>query len=140
MMLSRCRFPAKHNNLQAVKDQSHFAVSPLKLQLPKRLGAAPHAPVDADPNHVNNSNVAVHPELSSELRALYTSLQTCLQLRDKYMGASLQGNMEDNPKNWDAEYCARHATHKVHSLHSPQPVLFLKAPSRLMDLLGRRLR
>ncbi|KAJ1019758.1 hypothetical protein NDA13_005983 [Ustilago tritici] len=104
----------KHSNLQAAKDQAHFAASPAEAAAATAgLGAAPHAPLaapaGADPNHLSASNVAVHSELSGELRALYTSLQTCLQLRDKYMGAALQASMEDNPKNWDAEYCARYA-------------------------------
>lgn len=104
----------KHSNLQAAKDQAHFAASPAEAAAAAAgLGAAPHAPLaapaGADPNHLSASNVAVHSELSGELRALYTSLQTCLQLRDKYMAAALQASMEDNPKNWDAEYCARYA-------------------------------
>lgn len=104
----------KHSNLQAAKDQAHFAASPAEAAAAAAgLGAAPHAPLaapaGADPNNLSTSNVAVHSELSGELRALYTSLQTCLQLRDKYMGAALQASMEDNPKNWDAEYCARYA-------------------------------
>ncbi|SOV03434.1 probable AMD1 - AMP deaminase [Ustilago sp. UG-2017a] len=104
----------KHSNLQAAKDQAHFAASPAEAAAAAAgLGAAPHAPLaapaGADPNNLSASNVAVHSELSGELRALYTSLQTCLQLRDKYMGAALQASMEDNPKNWDAEYCARYA-------------------------------
>ncbi|KAJ1599402.1 hypothetical protein NDA14_000879 [Ustilago hordei] len=103
-----------HSNLQAAKDQAHFAASPAEAAAAAAgLGAAPHAllaaPAGADPNHLSASNVAVHSELSGELRALYTSLQTCLQLRDKYMGVALQASMEDNPKNWDAEYCARYA-------------------------------
>uniref|UniRef100_V5GSF1 AMP deaminase n=2 Tax=Kalmanozyma brasiliensis (strain GHG001) TaxID=1365824 RepID=V5GSF1_KALBG len=104
----------KHSNLQAAKDINHFAASPAEAAAAAAgLGAAPHAPlgnaVNGDPTHLSASNVAVHSELSGELRALYTSLQTCLELRDKYMGASLQGALEDNPKNWDAEYCARQA-------------------------------
>jgi AMP deaminase len=46
-------------------------------------------------------------ELTSELRALYANLQRCAELRDKYMGVSLQANLADNPKNWDAEHCER---------------------------------
>ena len=105
----------KHSDLQAAAQQNaHFAASPAEAAAAAAgLGAAPHAPLqprsDAEPSHLNASNVAVHSELSGELRALYASLQTCLELRDKYMGASLQGAMEDNPKNWDAEYCARQA-------------------------------
>ncbi|KAJ1021270.1 hypothetical protein NDA18_005511 [Ustilago nuda] len=104
----------KHSNLQAAKDQAHFAASPAEAAAAAAgLGAAPHAPLaapaGADPNQLSASNVAVHSELSGELRSLYTSLQTCLQLRDKYMGVALQASMEDNPKNWDAEYCARYA-------------------------------
>jgi len=104
----------QHSNLQAAQEQSHFAASPAEAAAAAAgLGAAPHATLapqsEADPSHLSASNVAVHAELSGELRALYTSLQTCLELRDKYMCASLQGAMEDNPKNWDAEYCARQA-------------------------------
>ncbi|PWN29075.1 hypothetical protein BDZ90DRAFT_226326 [Jaminaea rosea] len=43
--------------------------------------------------------------LTSELKALYKSLHKCMTLRDKFMDISLQDKLEDNPKNWDAEYC-----------------------------------
>ncbi|CAO1637725.1 unnamed protein product [Sympodiomycopsis kandeliae] len=42
--------------------------------------------------------------LTAELKTLYKSLHHCMTLRDKYMNVSLQANLEDNPKNWDAEY------------------------------------
>ncbi|ETS60245.1 hypothetical protein PaG_05792 [Moesziomyces aphidis] len=121
----------KHPSIPAaVNDHAaHFAASPAEAAAAAAgLGAAPHAPVgarnEADHTHLSASNVAVHSELSGELRALYSSLQTCLELRDKYMGASLQGNMEDNPKNWDAEYCARHAAKNGDTplRHSETPV------------------
>ncbi|PWN45503.1 AMP deaminase [Ceraceosorus guamensis] len=44
-------------------------------------------------------------DMSNELGSLYARLQRCLQLREKYMSVSLQSCLEDNPKNWDAEYC-----------------------------------
>ena len=44
-------------------------------------------------------------DLPVESQSLFSNLQQCLLLRDKYIDASLQGDQYDNPKNWDAEYC-----------------------------------
>ncbi|EPQ28490.1 uncharacterized protein PFL1_03793 [Pseudozyma flocculosa PF-1] len=91
---------------------SHFAASPAEAAAAVAgLGAAnhesAHAPQQVGLDGAAGPNVAIHAELSGELKALYGSLQKCLDLRDKYMGVSLQSKMEDNPKNWDAEHCAR---------------------------------
>lgn len=43
--------------------------------------------------------------LTAELRALYTSFQRCLDLRDKYMTLSRQ-RLEDNPANYDGAFTA----------------------------------
>ncbi|KAN0062608.1 AMP deaminase [Thecaphora frezii] len=89
----------------------HFAASPAEAAAALAgLGATGHEVAHSAPSGVGGPagpTVAVHAELSGELKALYGSLQKCLQLRDKYMDTSLQGKMEDNPKNWDAEHCAR---------------------------------
>lgn len=109
--------------LQSVQETTHFAASPAEAAAAAAgLGAAPHAPVDQV--QLNAHNVAVHSELSGELRALYKSIQTCLELRDKYLAISCQGSMEDNPKNWDAEYCVRQAATAEEKAHQPprQPV------------------
>ena len=98
--------------------QSHFAASPAEAAAAvAELGATNHGQGHAQPslipvNGVGAHNVAAHAEISGELRTLYESIQKCLELRDKYMGISLQGRMEDNPKNWDAEHCRRLAASK----------------------------
>ena len=49
---------------------------------------------------------ALKQHMPSECRSLLSRLQLCMSMRDKYMRASLQDDYFDNPKNWDAEYCA----------------------------------
>ncbi|CCV00218.1 unnamed protein product [Malassezia sympodialis ATCC 42132] len=49
------------------------------------------------------------PLMPPESAHLFERLQACLRLRDKYMSESLQGDLFDNPKNWDAEYCVEWA-------------------------------
>ncbi|BGP55329.1 AMP deaminase [Rhodotorula sphaerocarpa] len=46
-----------------------------------------------------------HEVLTAELRALYSSFQRCLDLRDKYMTLSRQ-RLEDNPANYDGTFTA----------------------------------
>jgi AMP deaminase len=41
--------------------------------------------------------------VSAELQELYTSFQTCIELRDKYIALSCQ-RLEDNPNNYDGEF------------------------------------
>lgn len=41
--------------------------------------------------------------ITSELDALFQSFQKCLELRDKYMGASLQ-RLGDNPRDYDGHF------------------------------------
>ncbi|WFD28115.1 AMP deaminase [Malassezia nana] len=55
------------------------------------------------------SALDVMPLMPPESAPLFSSLQKCLKLRDKYMSESLQGDLFDNPKNWDAEYCVEWA-------------------------------
>lgn len=114
--------PAPQPHL-AAQAKLHFAASPAEAAAAVAgLGVAGHpAPTEPKGATMRDNNVAVHSELSGELRALYSSLQTCLELRDKYMGASLQGNMEDNPKNWDAEHCARLAASRGETFVQNQP-------------------
>ena len=58
--------------------------------------------------------MSLAPHMPPECEPLFSSLQTCLRMRDKYMNESLQGHLHDNPKNWDAEYCADWAAeHRV---------------------------
>ncbi|KDN53369.1 AMP deaminase [Tilletiaria anomala UBC 951] len=71
------------------------------------VGATATASPSQAQQYKQQQQVAMHTELTSELRALYKSLQKCLELRDKYMMASLQANLDDNPKNWDAEFVER---------------------------------
>ena len=84
-----------------------FAVSPAEAAAALAgMGAVP--PTNAAAAAASSQHQsAMHAELTSELRALYTNLQQCLELRDRYMTTSLQANLEDNPKNWDAEYVER---------------------------------
>ena len=95
-----------------------FAASPAEAAAALAgMGATASASVPpqttAAPQHQQSQpQSAMHAELTSELRELYKSLQTCLELRDRYMMASLQANLEDNPKNWDAEYVERVANAK----------------------------
>lgn len=63
-------------------------------------------PGEKTSSEVNGSAIPAE-EMSPELCKLYANLQKCLELRDKYLGLSLQNSWEDNPKNWDAEYCER---------------------------------
>ncbi|KAK0546795.1 AMP deaminase [Tilletia horrida] len=62
-----------------------------------------------DPNNIVRPTVPapVGGEVAAELGPLSAALRQCLDLRDRYMAVSLQLNPEDNPKNWDAEYCER---------------------------------
>lgn len=64
--------------------------------------ASPTPPVPTSPTRPSSQ---LEDPLTTELKALYKSLHTCMTLRDKYMDVSLQAKLEDNPKNWDAEYC-----------------------------------
>ncbi|KAL7414079.1 AMP deaminase [Mrakia frigida] len=45
----------------------------------------------------------MHEGIASELEALYNSFQKCLDLRDKYMSASLQ-RLGDNPRDHDGDF------------------------------------
>lgn len=56
-------------------------------------------------SRTNNDLPTFKDHLPPECKSLFSNLQRCMALRDKYMDASLQGKYEDNPKNWDAEYC-----------------------------------
>ena len=56
-------------------------------------------------DHVVSQILKMPHHMPSECEDLFKNLRRCLELREKYMDASLQGNLFDNPKNWDAEYC-----------------------------------
>lgn len=56
-------------------------------------------------DHVVSEIMRLPHHMPAECESLFANLQKCLELRDKYMDASLQGNLFDDPKNWDAEYC-----------------------------------
>lgn len=60
---------------------------------------------DSPPASPTRPTSQLEDPLTSELKALYKSLHKCMTLRDRFMDASLQDKLEDNPKNWDAEYC-----------------------------------
>lgn len=62
-------------------------------------------------------------DLPVESQSLFSNLQQCLLLRDKYIDASLQGDQYDNPKNWDAEYCVEWARK-----HGAEPPVEAKTP------------
>lgn len=91
--------------LQAAQSGPSYANSPASA-------AVALAPPLASSGSSNSADP--HHELTTELRALYASLQECLEMRSAYMGVSLQEDnsngsrgMEGNPKNWDAEFCER---------------------------------
>ena len=65
--------------------------------------------LDLDNKDQVNTFISMTPHMPPECAPLFASLQKCLQMRDKYMNESLQANLYDNPKNWDAEYCAEWA-------------------------------
>jgi AMP deaminase len=87
------------------------------------LGLTPNGPTVSPPattafpagphldQHLENADeidegfVAANPQehITQELRDLYSSLQRCLDLRDKYMALSRQ-RLEDNPANYDGHY------------------------------------
>ncbi|MCO5585182.1 hypothetical protein L7F22_039114 [Adiantum nelumboides] len=71
-----------------------------------KMGAASMTPANDSimPSLLPNAQ-NVGEELTAEMKKLYSDLQKCLELREKYMDISLQGKWQDNPKNWDAEYC-----------------------------------
>ncbi|KAH8925347.1 AMP deaminase [Atractiella rhizophila] len=48
-------------------------------------------------------------QLSSELKALYTSFQTCLDLRDRYIRISRQ-RIDDDPRNFDGRFVSSSAS------------------------------
>lgn len=56
-------------------------------------------------DHVVSQILKMPHHMPSECANLFKNLRKCLELRDKYMDVSQQGNLFDNPKNWDAEYC-----------------------------------
>jgi AMP deaminase len=57
------------------------------------------------PLPLNSFFLAENPNevITAELRALYSSFQRCLDLRDKYMSLSRQ-RLEDNPANYDGTF------------------------------------
>ncbi|WFD44464.1 AMP deaminase [Malassezia psittaci] len=56
-------------------------------------------------DHVVSQILKMPHEMPTECKDLFKNLQKCLELRDKYMDVSQQGNLFDNPKNWDAQFC-----------------------------------
>ncbi|KWU46133.1 AMP deaminase [Rhodotorula sp. JG-1b] len=69
---------------------------------------APHLnPELEEAEEIDEGFTAQNPNevLTAELRALYTSFQRCLDLRDKYMTLSRQ-RLEDNPANYDGAFTA----------------------------------
>ncbi|CAO1637071.1 unnamed protein product [Parajaminaea phylloscopi] len=68
------------------------------------LGASSAAASFRPPSPTRPTSQLEDP-LTTELKTLYKSLHRCMTLRDKFMDASLQDKLEDNPKNWDAEFC-----------------------------------
>ncbi|GAA6060525.1 hypothetical protein JCM10212_005606 [Sporobolomyces blumeae] len=58
-----------------------------------------------DAEEIDEGFTAQNPNevITAELRALYSSFQRCLDLRDKYMALSRQ-RLEDNPANYDGNF------------------------------------
>lgn len=87
--------------VEDVKEQvKRYAASPAEA-------AAALASMGATSEQASTAKAPGSDELTDDLRALYVNLQKCLDLRDKYMDVSLQGKWQDNPRNWDAEYCEK---------------------------------
>ncbi|GAA5946034.1 hypothetical protein JCM10213_005459 [Rhodosporidiobolus nylandii] len=73
-------------------------------------GKGPHGPPNLNPELENAEDIdegfnGQNPNevITAELRALYSSFQRCLDLRDKYMTLSRQ-RLEDNPANYDGAF------------------------------------
>lgn len=91
--------------VDAPEPEATHTISPSdEAALYASLGASVSAAPSAPPSPTRPSSALEDP-LTTELKALYKSLHKCMTLRDKFMDASLQDKLEDNPKNWDAEYC-----------------------------------
>ncbi|GAA5869652.1 hypothetical protein JCM8547_005097 [Rhodosporidiobolus lusitaniae] len=73
-------------------------------------GKEPHGPPKLneeleDAEEIDEGFTGQNPNevITAELRALYSSFQRCLDLRDKYMTLSRQ-RLEDNPANYDGQF------------------------------------
>lgn len=68
---------------------------------------APHLTTEEESEVVSelqaNHGSSPAPPLTAELKELYSSLQTCLDLRDKYMTVSLQ-RLGDDPRHYDGTF------------------------------------
>lgn len=98
--------PSSH--LPHQSDHPKYAASPAEAAAAlASMGTDTKKLVGSTVSHKDGSSQDAAEELTPELRRLYTNLQRCLELRDKYARISLQSSWQDNPKNWDAEYCER---------------------------------
>lgn len=99
-----------HSNAQGLS----FASSPADAAAAvAKMGAASMTPAnDSVMASLLPSSQNVGEDITAEMKKLYKDLQKCLELREKYMDISLQGKWQDNPKNWDAEYCHTWAKEK----------------------------
>jgi AMP deaminase len=95
------------SRLAASADHPKYAASPAEAAAAlASMGTGSHFQLDHGASSQKSDTKQIPPEeLTPELRRLYSNLQRCLELRDKYLGVSMQSSWEDNPKNWDAEYC-----------------------------------
>lgn len=112
--------------LQSVSSSHHgpekssygFATSPADAAASiARMGATTST---AQPNSLLTSlapSSREAEEMTAEMRKLYSDLQKCLELREKYMNVSLQENWAQNPKHWDAEYCKKWTEQNQHASH-----------------------
>ncbi|KAG8905482.1 AMP deaminase [Tulasnella sp. 403] len=88
--------PSLSPTLPPIPDESH---------LPAKAWIQGHAVFD-EPNEVFvESDIAKqsHPPLTPELREMYKSFLKCVDIRDRYMKASLQ-RLGDNPKDYDGTF------------------------------------
>ena len=102
----RPKLASSNQSLHAHAEGPKYAASPAEAAAAlASMGAKSNG--SASVQDAGTSTQGPVEELTPELRGLYSSLQSCLDLRDKYMRLSLQSSWEENPKNWDAEYCEK---------------------------------
>lgn len=65
--------------------------------------------------------------VSAELQELYTSFQSCIELRDKYIALSCQ-RLEDNPNNYDGEFAPRTGSTSTSASRPASPVQTKNVP------------
>lgn len=103
--------PSLQSHITSPQDQATLMASlgadlpPNSIARPSAAGFSEQGTQTPPPSSPTRPSSQLEDPLTAELKTLYKSLHHCMTLRDKYMNVSLQATLEDNPKNWDAEYC-----------------------------------